>query len=207
MNEQMDLRDSKSRLILIVVALGAALVIAVASCSGGGGDDDGAAGNGGTSQTPAPSGDGDGEQDDAPGDDEPGDGGSGEVLAESTGEDSITLTFTRAQREAGGFLTVEGTIQNNGSETWFDVAWAGAERELRDNAFSMAGASLVAPEEGKRYLILRDTSGRCLCTGFGPGIGQGETVEWFAQFPEPDPETTEVQFQIGNMPPATIEIR
>ncbi|GAA2360854.1 hypothetical protein N0X72_18800 [Streptomyces carpaticus] len=205
----MDLRDSKSRLILIVVALGAALVIAVASCSGGGGDDDNA-GTGGddTAQSSGGgAGDGGGEQDDAPGDDAPDDSGSTEVLAESTGEGGITLTFTRAQREAGGFLTVEGTIRNDSSETWFDVGWAGPERELRDNAFSMAGSSLVAAEEGKRYLILRDTSGRCLCTGFGPGIPQGETVEWFAQFPEPDPATTEVQFQIGNMPPATLEIR
>ncbi|KAB8165190.1 hypothetical protein FH609_016505 [Streptomyces sp. 3MP-14] len=203
----MDLRDSKSRLILIVVALGAALVIAVASCSGGG-DDDGepAATPSGESEAPEdePSEDdgaGGDEEDDQDGGEEP------EVLAEVTGEEDITLTITSAERETGGFLTVEGTLRNGGGDSWSDIAWAGGERELAGNAFSMAGATLTAREEGKRYLILRDTEGRCLCTNFGLRLDAGDTVTWFAQFPEPDPETTEVDFQIGQMPPATVEIR
>ncbi|MDT0320976.1 hypothetical protein [Streptomyces millisiae] len=202
----MDLRDSKSRLILIVAALGAALVIAVASCGGGGGDegneDDGASE---TSQETEDGGDsGDDEQTD---DAEPGEGEAGAVLAEVTGEQDITLTITSAERQTGGFLTIEGTIHNGGGENWGTAAWAGDERELAGNDFSMAGATLTAREEGKRYLILRDTEGRCLCTGFGLQIEAGDTMSWFAQFPEPDPGTTEVDFQIGQMPPATIEIR
>ncbi|RMI29588.1 hypothetical protein [Streptomyces triticirhizae] len=203
----MDLRDSKSRLILIVVALGAALVIAVASCSGGG-DDDGepAATPSGESEAP---GDEPSEDDGAGGDEEGNENGGEEpeVLAEVTGEEDITLTITSAERETGGFLTVEGTLRNGGGDSWGDIAWAGGERELAGNAFSMAGATLTAREEGKRYLILRDTEGRCLCTNFGLRLDAGDTVTWFAQFPEPDPETTEVDFQIGQMPPATVEIR
>jgi hypothetical protein len=204
----MDLRENKSRLILIVVALGAALVIAVASCSGGG--DDGGTGQGGGETTEPATDDGENAGDDdasespaaEAGDDEP-----AEVLAEVTGEESITLAFTRAEREAGGFLTVEGTIHNAADDTWFDIGWAGPERELAENGFSMAGATLVANDERKRYLILRDTTGRCLCTGFGTGIEPGATVSWYAQFPEPDPATTQVTFQVGNMPSATIDIR
>ncbi|MCU4746954.1 MULTISPECIES: hypothetical protein [Streptomyces] len=205
----MDLRDSKSRLILIVVALGAALVIAVASCSGGDSDAGGDAANGDTAQASGGTGDSDGGQqdDDAPGEDEPDDAGSGEVLAQSTGEDNITLTFTRAEREAGGFLTVEGTLHNGSGSKWGTATWAGSERELVSNDFSMAGATLTAREEGKRYLILRDTSGRCLCTGFGLLVDAGDTVTWFAQFPEPDPATSEVDFQIGQMPPVTLPLR
>ncbi|WP_062207041.1 hypothetical protein [Streptomyces sp. NBRC 109706] len=204
----MDLRDSKSRLILIVIALGAALVIAVASCSGGGDDDGGdstatPSGDTGTPEEEQPQDDGAGGDDEEAGNDE---GESAEPLATVTGEDGITLTFTRAEREAGGFLTVEGTLHNGGDD-WGDQAWAGRERELAGNDFSMAGATLTAREEGKRYLILRDTEGRCLCTNFGLRVDAGDTVTWFAQFPEPDASTTEVDFQIGQMPPATIEIR
>ncbi|WP_181727536.1 hypothetical protein [Streptomyces sp. PT12] len=155
----MDLRDSKSRLILIVAALGAALVIAVASCSGGG---DGDGDEGATGQE------------------------SGENAENGDGEDS-------GDEPAG--------------EGEGDSAWAGPESELAGNDFSMAGASLVAQEEGRRYLILRDTEGRCLCTNFGLLINSGDTVNWFAQFPEPEAETTEVDFNIGQMPPATIQIR
>ncbi|MGP3967061.1 hypothetical protein [Streptomyces sp. 6N223] len=202
----MDFRENKSRVILIVVALGAALVIAVASC-GGGDDGDAAQESEGTTET-LPSGDdstqadGEGPEGDAEETGEP-----AEPLAEVTGGESLTLTVTRAERESGGFLTVEGTLSNAGDGTFFDLTWAGSESELAENGFSMAGATLTAAEEGKRYLILRDTEGRCLCTGFGNGIEEGETVSWFAQFPEPDPATTQVQFQVGDLPPATIGIR
>ncbi|MEO3754306.1 hypothetical protein [Streptomyces sp. B6B3] len=200
----MDLRDSKNRLILIVIALGAALVIAVASCAGN--DDEGS--DQGQEQTSEDSQDGDGE---GGGGDEGSDGGSSEEaaepLAEVTGGEELTLTITSVEREEGGFITVEGTLHNGGDNTFFDLNWAGGETELAENGFSMAGASLVATEEEKRYLILRDTSGRCLCTGFGTGIEPDAAVSWFAQFPEPQPETTQVDFQVGDLPPATIEIR
>ncbi|MGK5533375.1 hypothetical protein [Streptomyces sp. URMC 129] len=200
----MDLRDSKSRLILIVVALGAALVVAVASCGGGGGDDGGDVGSSPTGQA-----DGGNTEEDGSAEGEP--SGEGEpvepeILGQVTGEENITLTITRAEREAGGFLTIEGTIHNGGSENWGTSAWAGEENELAGNDFSMAGATLTAQEERKRYLILRDTDGRCLCTNFGLQIDAGATQNWFAQFPQPDAETTEVDFQIGQMPPVTIEI-
>ncbi|MGP4112557.1 hypothetical protein ACTWP5_16800 [Streptomyces sp. 4N509B] len=202
----MDLRESKSRLILIVAALGLGLVIAVASCSSGGGDsDDGAGGE--TSQETETEGSG-GEEDPAGGEQpDPDEGAEPEVLAEVTGEQDITLAITRAERQTGGFLTIEGTVHNGGGDGWGTNTWAGEEHELAENGFSMAGATLIAREENKRYLILRDTEGRCLCTGFGLDIDAGETVTWFAQFPEPEPTTNEVDFQIGAMPPATIEIQ
>ncbi|GAA3867144.1 hypothetical protein [Streptomyces sedi] len=199
----MDLRDNKSRLILIVVALGAALVIAVASCSGGGDDDESASAPSGESSAP----EGDPSEDDGAGGDEEETSEEPQVLAEVTGEEQITLTITSAQRESGGFLTIEGTLHNGGGDDWRSRAWAGAERELAGNDFSMAGAAITAREEGKRYLILRDTEGRCLCTNFDLHLEAGDTATWFAQFPEPDPSTTEVDFQIGQMPPATVEIR
>lgn len=202
------LRDSKTRLIVIVAALGAALVIAVASCGGGGGDDDageevsdtsGGARNGDNADSGETEGSSSG---DAAGGDE-----DAQVLAEVTGEEDITLTITRAERQSGGFLTVEGTLHNGGNDTWRSGSWSGDEEELAQNPFSMAGASLIARDEGKRYLILRDTEGRCLCTVFTTEIDAGETVSWFAQFPEPEASTKEVDFQIGRMPPATIEIQ
>ncbi|GAB3127776.1 hypothetical protein GCM10027160_52780 [Streptomyces calidiresistens] len=196
----MNLRDSKTRLILAAIVLGLALIVIVASCSRGDGESDPGAGAEQSDDSNSP-GDSNGETEEA-------EEGGQEVsfLASVTGEGGITLNFTRAEREEGGFLTVEGTMHNATSEVWVDLAWRGAERELAVNGFSMAGATLTAKSEGKRYLVLRDTTGRCLCTGFGGAVNPGETVEWFAQFPAPDPATTEVDFQIGRMPTVTIEI-
>ncbi|SFB88729.1 hypothetical protein [Streptomyces aidingensis] len=204
----MNLRDGKTRLILIAAALGIALVVAVASC-GGGEDDGGEQKEDGQSQETANTGEEqpEGETSDNQGGEETEGGEESSAIGQVTTPEGISITFTRAEREDGGFLTIEGSITNNGSERLFDVGWAGPEKELAENGFSMAGATLTARTEGKRYLILRDTTGRCLCTGFAGSIKPGETVSWFAQFPAPDPATDEVDFQIGTIPAVTLEIQ
>ncbi|WP_165987853.1 hypothetical protein [Streptomyces sp. YIM 98790] len=204
----MNLRDGKTRLILIVAALGIALVVAVASCGGGGGD--GVDGDQTSNSQPEENADGGQEtQDDEDAEKDNGeeDPGAPTTIGEVTTADGVTITFTRAEREDGGFLTVEGTIRNNGTERLFRTGWAGPEKELSGNGFSMAGATVTAKSEGKRYLILRDTTGRCLCTGFNGPIEPGDTVSWFAQFPAPDPATSEVDFAIADVPAVTLEIR
>lgn len=202
----MDLRDSKSRLILIIIGLGAALVIAVASCGGSGGDNDGADNSTSGAETPED----DGKANDGSGADDrtaPAEGDESPILAEISDGGTVSLTVNSAVREEGGFLTVTGTLTNQSSENFFDRRWRGEENELANNGFSMAGAAVTDKIEGKRHLILRDTSGRCLCTQFGSdGIDPGETVSWFAQFPAPAESTSEVDFQVADLPPATIDI-
>jgi hypothetical protein len=116
------------------------------------------------------------------------------------------VAVTSADRDEGGFVTVEGTVTNGSGKSWVAADWRGDERELAGNGGSIAGASLVDQGGKKKYLVLRDTEGRCLCTRFTGGVQPGETTEWFAQFPAPPEGTTEVSFQVGSMPPAAVEI-
>jgi hypothetical protein len=37
-------------------------------------------------------------------------------------------------------------------------------------------------------------------------VDAGESADWFAQFPAPPAGTSAVDFQVGSMPPASIEI-
>jgi hypothetical protein len=128
------------------------------------------------------------------------------VLAEVK-SGGITLTVTSAERDQGGFVTVSGTVTNNGGQFWIASNWRGDERELSRNGASLAGASLVDSKGKKKYLVLRDTQGRCLCTKFdGGGVDAGKSADWFAQFPAPPEGTTDVDFQVGAMPPASIQI-
>ncbi|MEV2249783.1 hypothetical protein AB0I94_04340 [Streptomyces sp. NPDC050147] len=188
----------KTRRAMTAVAITTGLVLTVAGC-GGGGDDDKPK----TEKSSTPSGgknDAGGEKDKESR--EPADS----VLAEVKGEQGLSLKVTSAKRDEGGFLTVEGTVTNGGSKAWVAASWRGDEKELTKNGGSIAGASLVDTEGKKKYLILRDTEGRCLCTRFTGGVLSGQTVDWFAQFPAPPAETTKVDFQVGAMPPASIEI-
>jgi hypothetical protein len=195
----MDLRHTmKGRRALSAVAITTGLLLTVAGC--GGGDDDGK-----SDKDPASSptsartgGDGDKSESQPP--------EAAQVLAEVKGENGLTLAITSAKRDEGGFVTVEGTVTNNTDNAWVAANWRGDERELSKNGASIAGANLVDQQGKKKYLVLRDTSGRCLCTQFTGGVRQGATADWYAQFPAPPDGTTKVSFQVGAMPPATVEL-
>ena len=186
-------RTTKHRRRIAVAALTAGLVLAAAGCGGGEeGAGDEKSGSAGAS----------GKQDGGAGKES-----GGEPLGEARGDNDITLTFESAVRDEGGFVTVTGKVTNGGSGLWLSPSWSGDERELAaKNAASMAGAKLVDKKDKKRYYILRDTEGRCLCTVFQGGVKSGESKTWYAQFPAPAASSDEVDFQIADMPPATIPL-
>ncbi|MEU1039006.1 hypothetical protein ACFYP4_18435 [Streptomyces sp. NPDC005551] len=188
-------RTTKGRRALNAVAIAAGLLLTVAGC--GGGEDKES--DKGASSPPAASNSGGGSKEPKPAEANP-------VLAEVKGEGGLTLTISSAKRDEGGFVTVEGTLVNGTGKAWSVGSWRGDERELAKNGGSMAGANLVDQKGKKKYLVLRDTSGRCLCTQFSGGVRQGETAQWFAQFPAPPEGTSKVSFQVGAMPPASVEL-
>ncbi|MEU5836449.1 hypothetical protein ABZ820_22645 [Streptomyces diacarni] len=181
---------------LTAVALSAGLVLAAAGCGGGGdGGDD--------TKEPRPS----PTEEDGGGGDRPGGTGNGEPLAEVRGGDDITLTIASARRESGGFVTVTGKVTNGGGKVWVAPGWEGEESEVAlRNKLSVAGAKLVDKKGKKRYLVLRDTEGRCLCTSFGQPIQAGKSKTWYAQFPAPPEGNDKVEFQIADMPPAGVTL-
>jgi len=192
-------RTLRARTGLAAVAVTTGLALAVAGCSGGdeGGDDDASHSSG--QHKDGGTGGGSGGQDD---------GGQDKVLAEVKGGKGgdFTLTVTSARRDASGFTTIKGTLKNDGPSVAVLPGWASDEAELKNNGLSMAGATMVDKKGKKRYFILRDTNGHCLCTRFSGGFQQGESAEWFAQFPAPPESTRSVDFQVADMPSATVEL-
>ncbi|MFG2360289.1 hypothetical protein ACGFY3_01355 [Streptomyces mirabilis] len=192
----MDLRHTmKGRRALAAVAITTGLLLTVSGCGGGDGGDKPS----GTSTSQSSKGGGSKPQASSTPSQET-------ALAEVKGGD-ITLTVTSAVRDQGGYVTVSGKVTNGGGQFWIASNWRGDERELSGNGASLAGASLIDSKGKKKYLVLRDTQGHCLCTKFdGGGVEAGQSADWFAQFPAPPAETTNVDFQVGSMPPASIQI-
>lgn len=119
----------------------------------------------------------------------------------------IELAVTSATRDTGGFVTVSGKLTNVGGNFWSGVEWKADDTELAmKNPSSMAAATLVDKKGKKRYLILRDTEGHCLCTTFKGGVKPDQTKTWYTQFPAPPKNHDKVDFQIADMPPATVTL-
>ncbi|MGW6943926.1 hypothetical protein ACWGF3_33665 [Streptomyces xanthophaeus] len=128
-----------------------------------------------------------------------------EVIATVKGESGMELTINKAARDAGGFLTVEGQFKNTAATPYVNTApWRG--NELNSSGVSVAGVTLVDKAGKKRYYVLRDTDGRCLCTTGLAIIEPGQTVPFFAQFPAPAASTTEMDLSLPTFATAAIKI-
>ncbi|MFI7384403.1 hypothetical protein [Streptomyces sp. NPDC049813] len=188
-------RTTTARRALAAAAFTAGLVLTMTGCGGGGDEGDGkpkdpsASASAGKEDSAEPSRSAD-----------PG----AQPIAESKDGD-VTVSILTATRDEGGFVSVTGTVRNDGSGSWMAANWQSDERELAVNGGSLSGASLVDQQGKKKYLVLRDTTGRCLCTKFSR-LRSGETATWYAQFPAPPQGTDSLSFQVGAMPPAPIDL-
>ncbi|MFE7779338.1 hypothetical protein ACFU5O_36860 [Streptomyces sp. NPDC057445] len=133
----------------------------------------------------------------------------GKPLAQVEGESNeLTLRVTGARRGQGGkWITVRGTITNNSSSHFYGTSqWQGDYRDMPKSRQSVAGATLVDEASMKRYYVLRDTTGLCLCTTDIPRVDAGKAVTFTASFPAPPPSSTELGFQLPTFPLATIKL-
>ncbi|MFF4703902.1 hypothetical protein ACWC4D_24290 [Streptomyces sp. NPDC001288] len=134
-------------------------------------------------------------------------GQSAAPLAELRGTDGLLLQITSADRDSGGFLTVNGTFKNDGGQSLvIPSAIRGDETEIVQHGTSLGGATLVDSKGKKRYYVLRDTEGRPLTTTGLSTIAAGQTIPVFMQFPAPPADTTEVTLQLPTFSSGTIQI-
>ncbi|WP_326810766.1 hypothetical protein OIE62_27165 [Streptomyces scopuliridis] len=149
----------------------------------------------------------------APGDAKPQESGgptvpdTSKTLVTINGSNGFQFLIHTADRDEGGFLTVNGTIKNtSGKRQAPRIDWGGQETQIRKTGRSLGGITLVDKAEKKRYYVLRDTDGYPLTTTGIDAFDADESVTFFAQFPAPSASTSQVDIQIPGAPTATIEI-
>ncbi|MFF9410403.1 hypothetical protein ACF1B0_33485 [Streptomyces anandii] len=176
------------RLTALTIAVG--LTLGVAACSAGGreqGRPSAAASQGGTDSEPRAQ-----LQADQP-------------LAELQGQGGLSLTITSAERDPSGYVTVRGSLKNDGPTVAVVPAeLRGSELAVLSTGPSLGGATLVDFTHKKRYYVLRDTEGRPLTTTGLSTLKGGDSAHVFMQFPSPASST--VGFQLPLFDTANIEI-
>ncbi|TXS37768.1 hypothetical protein [Streptomyces sp. OR43] len=194
-------RTTKSRRVAAAASMVAALAFVVTGCGGDGG---GKEGDAGSSSSAKPSEEGKGPSDDTAAGDKV---DPNVKLAEVKGQNGVLLVVNEVKRDSGGFVTVQGEIKNEGDLSVNPAAWAGNESVIvRKNLNSVGGATLVDKAGKKRYYILRDTDGRCLCTtGIRP-LAPGKSLPVFMQFPAPPDTTTEVDLSLPTFATTSLKI-
>jgi hypothetical protein len=185
---------STARRGTVALAVAAGLALGVAGC-GSGGDDKKPDASASASKSSGGS------------DPSAQEGQSDEPLAEVKGSNGLVLDITSATRDSGGFVTVNGSLKNDGANSIaIPSALSGNETEIIRNGRSLGGATLVDSQGKKRYYVLRDTDGRPLTTTGFSTIRSGDDLAVFMQFPAPPSTTTEVSFELPTFSVATIKI-
>ncbi|MEV6960151.1 hypothetical protein AB0M97_13290 [Streptomyces sp. NPDC051207] len=184
---------AKARRGMVALTVAAGLALGVAGC--GGGDKDTASPTASASSPdrgPNPSAQ---------------EGKSEAPLAELKGIEGLLLQITSAERDAGGFITVNGTVKNDGAKSVvIPPQTSGDETEVIKHGPSLGGATLIDSKGKKRYYVLRDTDGRPLTsTGLG-NLEAGQTLPVFMQFPAPPSSATEVDLQVPTFSSGTLKI-
>ncbi|MFF2212536.1 hypothetical protein [Streptomyces antibioticus] len=186
----------KARRGLVALAVVAGLALGTAACGGGGGGDD--------DKKPRSSSSTSKESGSQPSTQE---GESEAPIAELKGPSGLLLQITTAVRDDGGFVTVNGSLKNDGGAmATIPSALSGNETEIMNNGRSLGGATLVDSKSKKRYYVLRDTEGRPLTTTGFSTLKAGESIDVFLQFPAPPASSTDVTFSLPLFPSAVIKI-
>ncbi|NMO35666.1 hypothetical protein HG826_19210 [Streptomyces sp. GMY01] len=179
-----------------MVALAAAAGLAIGAVGCGGGSDDGKKSD---TTTSASRSDGSNPS--------PQEGQAEEPMTELRGPDGLLIQIMSAQRDTGGFVTVNGNLKNEGAKSVpIPAQVSGDETEIIKHGISLGGGTLVDSQGKKRYYVLRDTEGRPLTTtGLGT-VDSGQTIPVFMQFPSPPTNVTDVTLQLPTFSSGTIKI-
>ncbi|MET7680318.1 hypothetical protein [Streptomyces sp. NPDC005423] len=185
---------AQARRGMVALALVTGLAIGASGCGSGGGDDKKPDSSASASQG---SGAGTSAQETQP----------QTPLAELKGGGGLLLQITSAQRDSGGFLTLNGQFKNDASQSVVIPAEVrGDETEILKHGTSLGGASLIDSQGKKRYYVLRDTDGRPLTTTGLTTIEAGQTIPVFMQFPAPPTSASQVTLELPTFSSGTIKI-
>ncbi|MFI9721729.1 hypothetical protein ACIHFE_19060 [Streptomyces sp. NPDC052396] len=133
----------------------------------------------------------------------------GKAVSTLKGPEGISLDVTSATRDAGGFVTVNGTLRNAGTEDFTSTQeWTGPELAVIRGAggSSLGGATLVDEKDKKRYYTLRDTENRPLASTGLAIIKAKSEQKVYMQFPAPPKSTTQVDLQIPTFQSAAVKL-
>ncbi|MFD8674699.1 hypothetical protein ACFV1A_16620 [Streptomyces seoulensis] len=187
--------SARARRGAVALAIATGLAVGVVSCGGGG--DDKKPESSASASASKNNGSGPSTQE----------GQSQDPIAELRGQDGLLLQVTSADRDSGGFVTVNGVLKNDGAKSLvIPSGLRGDETEIVQHGTSLGGATLVDPKGKKRYYVLRDTDGRPLTTTGLTTIQSGQTIPVFIQFPAPPEGTAEVTLQLPTFSSAPLKI-
>jgi hypothetical protein len=125
------------------------------------------------------------------------------VIATTDGEyPDIRVEVTELKRTSGNTVTLKFTIINDSSEDMnFSYDFGEAGQYETGDFNSIGGVNLVDAAGKKKYLVLRDSNGKCVCSRDLKSIKPGGRAKLYAKFPAPPEEVEKITIEIPHFIP------
>lgn len=125
------------------------------------------------------------------------------VLATTDGEyPDVRVEVKELKRTSGNTVTLKFAIINDSAE---DLDFANNfrdEGEYRHIDYdSIGGVHLIDAVGKKKYLVLRDTEGRCVCSSGMKSVQPGSRASLYAKFPAPPEDVEKISVFIPHFIP------
>lgn len=114
---------------------------------------------------------------------------SQEVLSAEGETPDVRIEVRELKRGEGGTVTLRLRLVNESGET-FDASCDMRESGA-DSCGTFTGAYLLDPTNKKKYLVVRDTAGICVCSNID-GIESGKKMNLWATYPAPPADVQKV---------------
>jgi hypothetical protein len=122
------------------------------------------------------------------------------VLASADGEKSgLTVEVTELKRGSGGTVTLKFVMINNAKKK-VDFGYNYGDGSTGDIS-SVGGTHLIDAVNKKKYLVVRDSGKKCVCSVVKGGIEVGERANLWAKFPAPPADVQKVSVVIPHFSP------
>jgi hypothetical protein len=123
-------------------------------------------------------------------------------IASADGETSgVKVVVQELKRTSGGTVSLKFTIANGSDkQVGFGYNFGDKDHEILDHA-SVGGVQLIDEAGKKKYLVVRDTAGKCVCSQDAKDIKPGESANLWARFPAPPDSVQKIAVIVPHFQP------
>ena len=113
-----------------------------------------------------------------------------EVLSAEGETPDVRIEVRDLKRGDGGTMTLRLRLVNESGEA-FEGSCLMREPGQNDNCGTFSGAYILDATNKKKYLVVRDADGQCVCSGVD-NIDDGKKMNIWATYPAPPPDVQKV---------------
>ncbi|MGH9769955.1 MAG: hypothetical protein ACREAB_21225 [Blastocatellia bacterium] len=126
---------------------------------------------------------------------------AGPALATADGEKpGVRIEVQEMKRTSGDTLTLKFALINDSAES-FDFGYALIEQGKTDDYGSISGVNLIEGAGKKKYFVVRDTEGACLCSRGLSSIASKSRANLWAKFPAPPADVSKITVAVPHFIP------